>query len=52
VSKKEASLPKKRIHCNQMLPLTVRKCTVPSDHLRSEISSHELAAFQIIGKAR
>jgi len=52
VSKKEELLPTKRILCNHMLPLTVRKCTVPSDHLRREILSRELATFQIIEKAR
>jgi len=35
-----------------MLPLKVRKYAAPPDHLRSEISSRALAAFQIIGKVR
>jgi len=35
-----------------MLRLNVRKCAVPPEHLRSEISSHALATFQNIGKSR
>jgi len=35
-----------------MLPLKVRKCAVPPEHLRSEISFRALATFQIIGKVR
>jgi len=46
-------------HCCQqsailqsMIRLKMRKCAVPPDHLHSEISSHALATFQNIGKAR
>jgi len=35
-----------------MLPLKVRKCAEPPDHLRSEILSRALATLQNIGKAR
>jgi len=35
-----------------MFPLNVRKCAVPPEHLRNEISSPALATFQNIGKAR
>jgi len=52
----------KKKHCCQqsafsatvqpMLPLKVRKCAEPPDHLRSEITSRALATFQITGKAR
>ena len=35
-----------------MLRLKVRKCAVPPEYLRSEISSRALATFQNIGKAR
>jgi len=35
-----------------MLPVKVRNCAVPPNHLRSEISSRALATFQIIGKVR
>jgi len=41
-----------KTHSLQPMPhLRVLKCAVPPDHLRSEISSHVLAIFQIIGKA-
>jgi len=47
----------KKKHCCQQsaffaisAPSKVRNCAVPPDHLRSEISSRALAAFQNIGK--
>jgi len=51
MGEKEALLPTKCIFCNNA-PTIVRKCAVPPDHLRSEISSRTLATFQIIGKSR
>jgi len=35
-----------------MLPLHVRKCAVPPDDLRSEISSRALVTFRNIGEER
>jgi len=54
MSEKEALLPTKRFFATgqPMLPLKVRKCAEPPDHLRNEISSRALATLQNIGKAR
>ena len=52
MSEKEALLPIIRICLQSILSLEVRKCAVPPEHLRSEISPRALATFQNIGKAR
>jgi len=48
MSEKEALLPTKRIFAINAPNL--RNCTVPPDHLRSEVSYRALATFQNIGK--
>jgi len=35
-----------------MLPLNVRKCAEPPNHLRGEIASRAIATFENIGNAR
>jgi len=49
---KKAFAANKTHFLQPMLPVKVRKCTVPPDHLRSETSSRALAKFQIIRKVR